>query len=128
MPPKKVARPVPKHQSHFCYQISLTLLLVLCVAYASKGTAGVPADCLPVLAPLTRLDLAPTIARAAAIVPAQPHPDLSLSTAFRGELPVYERFYTELLVTVLKDDMQVRWATPQERTQVLQSIFAASGW
>jgi hypothetical protein len=35
---------------------------------------------------------------------------------------------TELLVTVIDPDMQLRWATPQERIQVLSSVFKASGW
>jgi hypothetical protein len=34
----------------------------------------------------------------------------------------------ELLVTVINDDMQLRWATLGERGQVLGSVFAASGW
>jgi hypothetical protein len=35
---------------------------------------------------------------------------------------------TELLVTVIDDDMQLRWATPKERADVLASLFAGSGW
>jgi hypothetical protein len=35
---------------------------------------------------------------------------------------------TELLVTVIDPDMQLRWATPQEKLEVLKSVFAASGW
>jgi hypothetical protein len=35
---------------------------------------------------------------------------------------------TELLVTVIEPDMQLRWATPQEKLEVLKSVFAASGW
>jgi len=35
---------------------------------------------------------------------------------------------TELLVTVIDPDMQPRWATPQERAQVLREVFSASGW
>jgi hypothetical protein len=35
---------------------------------------------------------------------------------------------TELLVTVIDPDMQLRWATPEERVKVLSSVFNASGW
>jgi hypothetical protein len=35
---------------------------------------------------------------------------------------------TELLVTVIQDDMQLRWATPEERMQVLRSVFDVSRW
>ena len=35
---------------------------------------------------------------------------------------------TELLVTVIQDDMQLRWATPEERMQVLRTVFDASRW
>jgi poly-gamma-glutamate capsule biosynthesis protein CapA/YwtB (metallophosphatase superfamily) len=35
---------------------------------------------------------------------------------------------TELLVTVIDPDMQLRWATPEERVKVLSSVFTASGW
>jgi hypothetical protein len=35
---------------------------------------------------------------------------------------------TELLVTVIDPNMQPRWATAQERTQVLNEVFAASKW
>jgi poly-gamma-glutamate synthesis protein (capsule biosynthesis protein) len=35
---------------------------------------------------------------------------------------------TELLVTVIEPNMQLRWATPEERDQVLRDVFAASGW
>jgi hypothetical protein len=35
---------------------------------------------------------------------------------------------TELLVTMLEDWAQPRWATPEERREVLTAIFAASGW
>ncbi len=35
---------------------------------------------------------------------------------------------TELLVTVIEDDMQLRWATPEERMQVLRTVFDASRW
>ena len=35
---------------------------------------------------------------------------------------------TELLVTILEDWAQPRWATPGEREEVLGTIFAASGW
>jgi poly-gamma-glutamate synthesis protein (capsule biosynthesis protein) len=35
---------------------------------------------------------------------------------------------TELLVTILDPTMQPRWATAQERTQVLREVYAASGW
>jgi poly-gamma-glutamate synthesis protein (capsule biosynthesis protein) len=35
---------------------------------------------------------------------------------------------TELLVTVIQDDKQLRWATPEERMQVLRTVFDASRW
>jgi poly-gamma-glutamate synthesis protein (capsule biosynthesis protein) len=35
---------------------------------------------------------------------------------------------TELLVTVLEDWAQPRWATEEERQEILGSVFAASGW
>ena len=35
---------------------------------------------------------------------------------------------TELLVTVIQDDMQLRWATPEERMKVLRTVFDASRW
>ncbi len=35
---------------------------------------------------------------------------------------------TELLVTILEDWSQPRWATPEERQEVLGTVFAASGW
>jgi poly-gamma-glutamate synthesis protein (capsule biosynthesis protein) len=35
---------------------------------------------------------------------------------------------TELLVTILEEWAQPRWATPEERDEVLGSVFAASGW
>jgi poly-gamma-glutamate synthesis protein (capsule biosynthesis protein) len=35
---------------------------------------------------------------------------------------------TELLVTVIQDDFQLRWATPEERMQVLRSVFDVSRW
>ena len=35
---------------------------------------------------------------------------------------------TELLVTVIEPDMQLRWATPEERIGVLKTIFASSRW
>jgi poly-gamma-glutamate synthesis protein (capsule biosynthesis protein) len=35
---------------------------------------------------------------------------------------------TELLVTILEDWAQPRWATAEEREEVLGSVFAASGW
>jgi poly-gamma-glutamate synthesis protein (capsule biosynthesis protein) len=35
---------------------------------------------------------------------------------------------TELLVTVIDLNMQARWATAQERAQVLSEVFAASKW
>jgi len=35
---------------------------------------------------------------------------------------------TELLVTVLEDWAQPRWATPEEREMILAPVFAASGW
>jgi hypothetical protein len=35
---------------------------------------------------------------------------------------------TELLVTVIQDDMQLRWATPEERMQTLRTVFDASRW
>ncbi len=44
-------------------------------------------------------------------------------TIYQGRL-----LNTELLVTVISPDMQLRWATPEERIQVLSSVFRASGW
>jgi hypothetical protein len=35
---------------------------------------------------------------------------------------------TELLVSVIEPDMQLRWATPEERIGVLKTIFASSRW
>lgn len=35
---------------------------------------------------------------------------------------------TELLVTVNEMNMQLRWATPEERIEVLKSVYAASRW
>jgi hypothetical protein len=35
---------------------------------------------------------------------------------------------TELLVTVIEKNFQLRWATPQERIQVLKSVFDVSRW
>lgn len=35
---------------------------------------------------------------------------------------------TELLVTVIEMNKQLRWATPEERQDVLQTVFAASHW
>ena len=35
---------------------------------------------------------------------------------------------TELLVTVIQDNFQLRWATPKERMQVLRSVFDVSQW
>lgn len=35
---------------------------------------------------------------------------------------------TELLVTVIDDNFQLRWATPAERMQVLRSVFDVSRW
>ncbi len=35
---------------------------------------------------------------------------------------------TELLVTVIEMNKQLRWATPEERQEVLQTVFAASHW
>jgi poly-gamma-glutamate synthesis protein (capsule biosynthesis protein) len=35
---------------------------------------------------------------------------------------------SDLLVTVIQDDMQLRWATPEERMQVLKTVFDASRW
>jgi hypothetical protein len=35
---------------------------------------------------------------------------------------------TELLITVIDANKQVRWATPAERVSVLKSVFGASGW
>jgi len=34
----------------------------------------------------------------------------------------------EPLVTVIEMDKQLRWATPEERVQVLKTLFTASGW
>lgn len=35
---------------------------------------------------------------------------------------------TELLVTVIERNFQLRWATPEERVQVLKSVFDVSRW
>jgi len=35
---------------------------------------------------------------------------------------------TELLVTVIQDNFQLRWATPEERIQVLKIVFDVSRW
>ncbi len=35
---------------------------------------------------------------------------------------------TELLVTVIEKNFQLRWATPEERIQVLKSVFDVSRW
>ena len=35
---------------------------------------------------------------------------------------------TDLLVTVIELNMQLRWATPEERIEVLKSVYAASRW
>lgn len=35
---------------------------------------------------------------------------------------------TELLVTVIQDNFQLRWATPEERIQVLKIVFDLSRW
>jgi len=35
---------------------------------------------------------------------------------------------TELLVTVIDNNFQLRWATPEERIQVLKSVFDVSRW
>jgi len=35
---------------------------------------------------------------------------------------------TELLVTVIEPNMQLRWVTPEERDQVLSDVYAASIW
>lgn len=35
---------------------------------------------------------------------------------------------TELLVTVIDNNFQLRWATPEERMQVLKTVFDASRW
>ena len=35
---------------------------------------------------------------------------------------------TELMVTVIQDNFQLRWATPKERMQVLRSVFDVSQW
>ncbi len=35
---------------------------------------------------------------------------------------------TELLVTVIETNFQLRWATPEERIQVLKSVFDVSRW
>jgi hypothetical protein len=44
-------------------------------------------------------------------------------TVYEGRL-----LNTHLSVTVIDPDFQVRWATPEERRQVLQSVFSASVW
>ena len=52
------------------------------------------------------------------------------STGMVARHTIYEGrlLNSELLVTVIDPDMQLRWATPEERIQVLSSIFHASGW
>jgi hypothetical protein len=35
---------------------------------------------------------------------------------------------TELLVTVIEKNFQLRWATAAERAQVLESVFGVSRW
>ncbi len=35
---------------------------------------------------------------------------------------------TELLVTVIERNFQLRWATPEERVQVLKGVFDVSRW
>ena len=44
-------------------------------------------------------------------------------TIYQGRL-----LQTELLTTMLEDYVQPRWATPAERKQILDSVFAASGY
>jgi Bacterial capsule synthesis protein PGA_cap len=44
-------------------------------------------------------------------------------TVYEGRL-----LNTHLSVTVIDPDFQVRWATPEERREVLQSVFNASTW
>jgi poly-gamma-glutamate synthesis protein (capsule biosynthesis protein) len=44
-------------------------------------------------------------------------------TIYKGEL-----INTELLVTVIDKNFQLRWATPAERIQVLKSVFDVSRW
>jgi poly-gamma-glutamate capsule biosynthesis protein CapA/YwtB (metallophosphatase superfamily) len=44
-------------------------------------------------------------------------------TIYQGKL-----LQTELLTTMLEDYVQPRWATPAERVQILNSVFAASGF
>jgi hypothetical protein len=52
------------------------------------------------------------------------------STGLVARHTIYEGrlLNTELLVTVIGPNMQLRWATSQERAQVLQSVFGASRW
>lgn len=44
-------------------------------------------------------------------------------TLYKGKL-----INTELLVTVIDPNFQLRWATPEERMQVLKSVFDVSRW
>jgi poly-gamma-glutamate synthesis protein (capsule biosynthesis protein) len=44
-------------------------------------------------------------------------------TLYKGKL-----INTELLVTVIEKNFQLRWATPAERIQVLKSVFDVSRW
>ncbi|MGE5603231.1 MAG: CapA family protein, partial [Nitrososphaerales archaeon] len=44
-------------------------------------------------------------------------------TIYKGKL-----INTELLVTVIEKNFQLRWATPEERMQVLKSVFDVSRW
>jgi hypothetical protein len=44
-------------------------------------------------------------------------------TVYEGRL-----INTHLAVTVIDPDFQLRWATPQERRDVLESVYRASEW
>jgi poly-gamma-glutamate capsule biosynthesis protein CapA/YwtB (metallophosphatase superfamily) len=44
-------------------------------------------------------------------------------TVYEGRL-----LNTHLAVTVIDPNFQLRWATPQERRDVLKTVYAASGW
>ncbi|MGB8644184.1 MAG: CapA family protein [Anaerolineae bacterium] len=44
-------------------------------------------------------------------------------TIYQGRL-----IQTELLTAMLEDSVQPRWMTPNERSALLRSVFAASGW
>jgi poly-gamma-glutamate capsule biosynthesis protein CapA/YwtB (metallophosphatase superfamily) len=56
--------------------------------------------------------------------------DLGVRQGLIARHTIYEGrlLQTELLTTMLEDYVQPRWATPAERTQILDSVLAASGF